>query len=351
VKRDDQTFDAALEQLAPYGPDLANGMTSHAPMVMDALAELGRADALLPWIEKNRSELLPRPARVAPIARDAWRATLGRAERFADWSDFFAREIEESSWRDVVARWTERLSPGFCAAATHGVLRVGHAVRALEHVETPLRVRELADAFASWAYAYQVLPTGSLVPGALDARAAIAALPVVPVAERRFAGTIVSALEGLDAFPPFLSAIHLLDVRPPPERVLSDLTAGFARVLAANAHDWLGAIVFVHGVTSVAALRTLLPYLAPDAARTATQYAWQSSAGLYAAFATAPARAGEIEPPAESVESLTLRAVASGDDHAIKLVEACLREHAIAPSNAYLAAAAAAVDKLVAPSP
>jgi len=38
---------------------------------------------------------------------------------------------------------------GFCAAATHGVIRVGHAVRSLAGAETPGRVRELADALAS----------------------------------------------------------------------------------------------------------------------------------------------------------------------------------------------------------
>ena len=57
-------------------------------------------------------------------------------------------------------RWTTRLAPGYCAAATHGVLRVGHAARALTHGETPLRVRELGDAFASWAANYQTLPIG-----------------------------------------------------------------------------------------------------------------------------------------------------------------------------------------------
>jgi hypothetical protein len=346
MKPDYSTLDAALERLAPYGPHLANGMTSHAPMVVEALAALGRADALLPWIEKHRSDLTARPAAVAPIAREAWRGVLGRADRFADWSDFFARELAESPWRDVVARWTLRFAPGFCAAATHGVLRVGHAVRSLEQAETPLRLRELGEAFASWAYAYQVLPTGSLVPGMLRARDAIGAVPIVPAGERRFQGTIVSALEGLDAFPPFLSVIHLLDVRPAPERLLSELTESFARVFLANARDWLGTVVFVHGVTSIAALRALLPYLSSDAARTAVQYAWQSSAALYAAFATAGPQWDEIEPPVEPVEALVARAVASGDDHAIKLTEACLREHALAPSNAYLAAVARAVSVL-----
>jgi hypothetical protein len=346
MNADYSKHDAALEALAPYGPDLANGMTSHAPMVVETLAALGRADAALPWIEKNRSNLLPRPAAVEPIARDAWPAALARYDRFGDWSAFFERELAESPWRDAVARWTERFAPAFCAAATHGVLRVGHAVRSLEQAETPLRVRELGDAFASWAYAYQTLPSGVGARDALAARDAIGAVPVVPEAERQFRGTIVSAVAGLDAFAPFAPVIDLLDVRPEPARLLSDLTETFARVYLGNARDWLSTVVFVHGVTSVASLRSLLPYLAPDAARAATRYAWQSSAALYAAFAAAPPRAGEIEPPAAGADAIVDRAVASGDDHAIKFAEACLREHAIAPSNAYLAAADDAVGRL-----
>jgi hypothetical protein len=130
--------------------------------------------------------------------------------------------------------------------------------------------------------------------------------------------------------------------------VLSELTETFARVYLGNARDWLGTVVFVHGVTSVAALRSLLPYLSQAAARAATRYAWQSSASLYAAFGTAAPRAGEIDAPAASADEIAWQAVASGDDHAIKFAEACLREHAIAPSNAYLAAAHDAVGRLAA---
>ena len=54
----------------------------------------------------------------------------------------------------------------------------------------------------------------------------------------------------------------------------------------------------------------------------------------------------EIEAPRESAESIVDRAIASHDDHAIKFTEACLREHAIAPSPAYLAAASHAIGAL-----
>src|ERR1700724_3043217 len=126
------SLDEALEILAPYGIALRNGNSNHAPMVTEALGERGRV---------------------------------------ADWSAFFVEEFQEAPWREVLDRWVERLAPGFCAAATHGVIRVGHAARSLAAGETPHRLRELADAFASWAATYQELPTSHRAPnGAMAPR-------------------------------------------------------------------------------------------------------------------------------------------------------------------------------------
>jgi Questin oxidase-like len=347
IVKDYSMMEPALEILAGCGPDLRDGLTNHAPMAVEALAALGRADAVLPWLERYRPGMLPREAARERIPRDGWRAALGRTERVPDWSAFFAEELAEAPWRAVLARWTDRLAPGLCASATHGVIRVGHAARSLGESESPARLRELADGLGYWAAAYQTLPTAPAASGGLPAREAIARVPVVPPARRRFSGTIVSSLEALDEFPPFAGTIGLLDVEPDPARVLCDLTETFARVYLANARSVLGAIVFIHTVTSAAALRSILPVLPPDLAREATRYAWQAGCALYAAFGSAPP-GDEIEPPRESREDLVERAVENGDEHVIKFTEACLREHAIRPSSAYLAAARHAAGVLVA---
>ena len=56
-------LDEALARLAFGGADLENGMTNHAPMVVEALCALGRPDAVLPWVERYCA------ARSAPAAR------------------------------------------------------------------------------------------------------------------------------------------------------------------------------------------------------------------------------------------------------------------------------------------
>ena len=177
------TLDEALVELAPFGPDLRNGNTNHAPMAAEALCALGRHDAVYPFLERYRAELLPMPPTTERIDPAHWRVALARPERAGDWSAFFAEELASAPWREVLDRWTGRLAPGLSAAATHGVIRVGHAARGLAARESPARVRELADALGSWACTYQELPTArrrrcqTLAP--TDAFAS------VPIARRR----------------------------------------------------------------------------------------------------------------------------------------------------------------------
>jgi hypothetical protein len=341
------SIDEALEMLSAYGPDLSNGLTSHAPMVAEALCAMGRPEAVLPWVERYRKGMLPWPAARERISRDDWRSALAQLHRVGDWRAFFQEELHSAAWRAVLDRWVGRLAPGICASATHGVIRVGHAARDLAESESPQRLRELADAFASWAYAYQELPTSPRAGArAMRPHEAIRKVAVVPPDRRRFSGTITSSLEALSDFPEFAPVIGLIDVSGDAGGLVSELTEVFARVYLANTHDILTAIVFIHGVTSVAALGNILPHLNDATARTALRFAWQAGCGLYAAFGNRPVPPADIEPPREDEDTLIDMAIAHGDEHAIKFTEACLRHYALNPSPAYLAAARSTLDVL-----
>lgn len=345
---DYSVMEPALEMLAAYGPDLRNGLTSHAPMAAEALVALGRADAVMPWLEDYREGLAPRPRTRERILGEGWREALGATDRTQDWYEFFIERLQEAPWREVLELWGARLAPAICASAAHGVIRVGHAVRSLQDAPSPARIRELAEGLGYWAANYQTLPTAAATPAGLRARDAIAKVSIVPPEQRKFTGTIVSSLEALEEFPPFATVIGLLDVRDPLGGVLSDLSETFTRVYLSNAHDVLSTIVFVHGVTSVAAVRSMLPHLSDDTARQLTRYAWQASCGLYSAFGSAAPRTGEVDSPRESRETLIDLAIANGDEHAIKFTEVCLREFDLNPSPVYLAAARHVLGALVA---
>ena len=113
-------LDDALALLADRGSELANGLTSHAPMVVEALCALRRPDAVTPWLGRYRAGMLPRPPARERIDARRWREALARPERGQDWARFFREELREASWPDVLRRWTARLAPGLAGAATHG---------------------------------------------------------------------------------------------------------------------------------------------------------------------------------------------------------------------------------------
>ena len=239
----------------------------------------------------------------------------------------------------MLDRWVARLAPGFCAAATHGVIRVGHAVRSLAAATTACRVRELADALASWAATYQELPAShDVANGTMTPREAIARIPVIPPANRRDLGNITASLAMLDDFPEFGPVIGLIDVDRDFGPLLAELTEVFARVHLANAHNLLTTIVFIHGVTSLAALGSIIPEVSDRTARAGLRYAWQSGCGLYACFGGSTAVAQDIETREHDEDDLVDRALANGDEHVIKFTEACLRRYALGPSPAYFSA-------------
>ena len=330
-------LDAALDSIAGSGIALKNGNSNHAPMAIEALCALGRPQAAASWLDRYRERLLPRPPAISPISGEAWRTALGARDRFADWSAFFAAELEAASWRRVLDRWVERLAPGFCAAATHGVIRVGHAARSLSAGETPARRRELADALASWAATYQELPIRRDPSGrTLPPREAIAAdrHPPGPTGAEPATSPPHSRASPKTGFAP-----GLIDISGDAAARLAELSELFARVYLANAHDIRTAIAFIHGVTSLAALANLSPHISEAATRAALPYAWVTGCALYACFGGGKAFADDVAPAAEDPETLIDRALANGDEHVVKFTEACLSRHAASPSPAYPAAA------------
>ena len=333
-----ESLDEALEALAGSDIGLKNGNSNHAPMVAEALCAMGRPQAVTPWIARYQERLLPRPSAGDPIRAATWRSALGQRDRFADWAEFFGEELRQAPWPEVLDRWTGRLMPGFCAAATHGVIRVGHAVRSLAVTETSWRRRELADALAGWAATYRELPYSDReADRPMAPREAIANVPVIAPHRRRSLGNITASLAMLDDFPEFAPVIGLIDVSGDIETLLSELTEIFARIYLANAHDGLTTIVFIHGVTSLGAFSEIIPNVSEITARSALRYAWQSGCALYACFGTR-AMAENVEPCTQNRETLIDRAVANGDEHVIKFTEACLRRDALDPSPAYRAA-------------
>ena len=150
---DTGTLDEAYERLHATGPELVDGLTNHGPMVVECLAHLGADGRVHRWLDGYAGELDDLPTG-RPI--EDWRAALGDSRRLGDWLATLA--ADDRPWQDLLALWWPRLAPGMAAAATHGVIRTGHAVRALRQRETAPRRAELAQALGYWAALWRPVP-------------------------------------------------------------------------------------------------------------------------------------------------------------------------------------------------
>ena len=348
-------LDEGLSRLAATGPEYRGGLSNHGPMAAEALVRLGRAGAVEHWLDGYLKKLDEPPRPAGRVTDATWRDALGRYNRVADWEAYLRAQLADEPWRDVLARWWPRLLPGVAAAATHGVIRTSHAARSLGALEqagerapgqaadSGPRRDELARGLAYWAASYLELPGAPRTRGRLGLPAALHGLPSAGPAEER--GLITEELATrLPAVTGFGDAVAAL--RPPadPAADLGELAATFTRVFLGYGRT--RPIALLHAVTAPVAARSVLPLLPAGLARPTYDALWQVGAALYAVYT--PGVTAEPLPsgPAPSRDDVTELAVTAGDEHAIKLTEACLRLHAEAPDPVFLHAAARASDLL-----
>ena len=122
-------LDEAFERMASAGFELPNGFVNHGAMACEALDALGFQGELGEWarrfarISARRSQ--PRTGSVLRLGR-----VLGDYRSLPEWIGHFERAIADDGWAQVVEVWVPRLVPAMATALFHGVIRVGHAVRA-----------------------------------------------------------------------------------------------------------------------------------------------------------------------------------------------------------------------------
>jgi hypothetical protein len=144
----------------------------------------------------------------------------------------------------------------------------------------------------------------------------------------------------------FFEAVQRLAQPADPVTALTVLSEIGARLYLRDASRH--PLVLLHAVTGPAAVQLLLRNVPYELASTAFRYMWQAVAAWAAAFGSAPPAQlprRQIDQPWHEIVD---RAVATGDDHAIKLVEACQRQEALCDSTAFRAVAKDWVDRLLA---
>jgi Questin oxidase-like len=331
-------LDEAYERLLQTGPEFGGFLSNHAPMVVEALTHHGFDDVVHAWLDRYERRLEPRPAGRRRITD--WQASLGDGARVGDWLDHFEHEVADGPWRPVLVRWWPRLLPGIAGGATHGAIRVGHAVRALRHADTEPRRRELGAALAYWASCYRLIPT-SRPAGVRDAADALAGVPPVP---NQGAGSR-HRLGQLGSTPGWHEALRSLRVVTSPddaERRTREVIDAAARRYVTHGHGQ--GVMLVHAVTAPTAVLRVIPELPAEHREPSADLAWISAAALYAAYG--PAGAQDAPAPARTPvpAELLADAVAHGDEHVIKLADAVVDAHAWSADPGVLSASSRSFD-------
>jgi hypothetical protein len=243
-------------------------------MACEALSVLGAEKSIDSWVPRFEASMVAAPTPRLPRwgPEFAWRDHLGEARLRPEWIGYFEQAVDADGYEAVIGLWVPRLMPGLAAALFHGVIRTAHATRAISHRDSPARRTELAHALGNWASWYS--------PGAGGGPEGFADEPA--------AAAIDAARRGARAF----------------------------------AHQ--PSIYYLHGVTGAMAVDLLAPFLEPGDVATAVAQLRAEHALLYRGTPDGPPDTSNGQWPAGAIDA----AVASGDPHQVKLVEACRRGYA-----------------------
>jgi hypothetical protein len=322
-------LDDAYDRLRSTGPEFDGWLANHGPMAAEALARHGHEEQIPAWLDSYCRRLEVPPGLSRRI--DDWRTALGDPRRLGDWLRWFEEQLREQPWTSVLHTWWPRLVPGIAAGATHGVIRVGHAVRVLrEQGETPARVAELGQGLGYWAARWQPVPGATSPGGSLSPEAAVAALPMVP----HQVDGIWSRLAQLDHLDGWAQAQRAVAISTGWEEFLREVVNAAVRRYATHAHG--SPVMLVHAATAPNAVLRVLPSLPHEQWAASAAAAWSASAAIHAAY-TPPTGAPPHTARTTAADAFD-RASQHGDEHVIKLADTALDTYAWTGDDLALAA-------------
>jgi hypothetical protein len=285
------------------------------------------------WLDAYLPRLVELPSPSDPITDEDWKVALGNAKRIADWTEYFTGQVYEQPWRDMLATWWPRLLPGIVAGATHGVIRVGHAVRTLlAGNESRAAQVELAHGLAFWAGRSRLVP-GLVTPaGEFDAVKALDAVP--HLADQ--SGVIASRIPRLAAVPGWSESVAAIrrpvDDDDVPARLAALVDAAALRYLT-TAHG--SPVLLLHTATAPNAVLHTLPVLPREFWQASFAAVWGASAAIVAMYApataaedaTRPAAPADSATDADPVGEVLQRAAENSDEHVLKFADTAVEAY------------------------
>jgi hypothetical protein len=299
-------LDAALDD----DPTTVDRLTNHLPMALVAKERLGASGQELQRFAAAyapRLVLLPSPGHV--LDRATWESAIGRPEAVADLRLYFGRAVTDHGVDQTLRDHLPALLPGLGGAAFHGVIRLSYALE----VASPARIA------AGLAYLAAVArPLGPLAevtarvddPGEVLAELSGSAGWTSPPGS-----TIGQRMRTVAADDRFVVAASSLALT---EETEDRLAAAALRLFAST-----GDFTALHGVTGLAAISTLRPWLGDPGAT--DRYTFQALLAAYLSLGAPPLWsddrcdefAGSVSATVEEVAAV---GATSDDEHVSKLI-------------------------------
>lgn len=304
-----EALHALLDRGAAFDAEYGASLSTHRPMALVALWRLGATPARLEaFAAQYERRLQPMPPAEPWPPGDPWPDRLGDPRAWPLYRHLFAQWLAHEG-ADMLPQALPRLLQGAGAAAFHGLIRTAYAIEAAHPAE-------LADALAYWACRWldlggAVASTASGASATADPAALLAGLRPAPAAS----GLVVHRMQAAAGSRGFDRAVAAL-------RIDAGSTLPRLARLAARLHARSGDFMALHLVTSAQALRVLLPHIDPDDVPAALAAYWRAYAAGVVAAALPPGRA----PVARPWDELVAAALASDDEHLVKLVDAAREE-------------------------
>jgi hypothetical protein len=276
-------------------------------MALTALARLGASDERRDQFAARYAQRLHAapPMQTWPSG-EAWRTLFGQPRAWPMYRSLWREWIAHEGAADVLGQVLPSLMQGCAAAAFHGPIRAAYALTA-NHAD------ELADALAYWACRWFSVGAADGDGSNADTVAVLGALDLA--AELPDAPLIAQRMAHAASHPRFASAVARW-------RVDAHITLPRLAMLAAERYAAHGEFTVLHLVTGAHAAQVLLPHLDPEDRLGALRH---FAAACAAGWATLPPMHSAAAQQARTLpwSEITARAVASDDDHAIKLVDSC----------------------------
>ena len=306
----------------------ARGTTNHCPMALVALARMGAAPDRLQaffarWTEKY-AIIETQPA--IALAGNDWLAQVGNPAAFSSLCRHFAQAIGHDGAPAVMGVVLSLAPHAPATDAFHAVIRMGYGIEAGH-------AGEIASGLAS--YVATNLPIDIDCTGratAVSVEEGFAAVSDQLAGREWPVGSITGRLKAIAADPTFRRALQ----SPPAGPALLDDLARASIALYWQTADF----TVLHMVTGLYAARSVLSQLPASLVHQMRPSIWAALCAAYVSVGAPPLIPIDAPTVSAAWPELLQRAIASDDDHVIKMVYTCFRESAQYPDSSFYLAAA-----------